>query len=85
MQDNSGPEYQLYGIHNVNLVKTVFGNWGVIGQPTIDGPSGAWIYESNEYIGDVSLLVGAEVTYDDDGVEKTFKSVVTCPVERPDE
>ena len=59
---NSGQEYRRSGIHNGNLVKTVFGNWGVVGQPAYLGPRGAWIDENNGYIGDVSLLVGAEVT-----------------------
>ena len=62
-----------------NLVKTVFGNWGVVGQPADKGNRGAWIYDNNGYIGDVSPLVGAEVTVG----TKTFHSVVVCPVARP--
>ena len=83
-QENSGQEYRRSAIHNGNLVKTVFGNWGVVGQPGYEGPRGAWINDNNGYIGDVSLLVGAEVTSpDQSGDPVTFHSVVVCPVNRP--
>jgi len=77
----SGREYRKTGIHNGNRVKTVFGNWGVIGQPADMGRRGAWIYDNNGYVGDVSLLVGAEVRDPATGI--VFRSVVTCPVDRP--
>ena len=82
---NSGRLYRRTGIHNANLVRTVFGNWGVIGQPAQKGPRGAWIYDTNGYIGDVSPIVGAEVWYHDKGLDTniTFHSVVVCPVDRP--
>jgi hypothetical protein len=76
----SGREYRRSAVMRGNLVKTVFGNWGVIGQPASQGARGAWIYENNGYIGDVSPLVGAEVVTSD-GIE--FHSVVVCPVSRP--
>ncbi|MBN2416315.1 hypothetical protein JXO52_10760 [bacterium] len=76
----SGPQYQRSAIMRGNLVKTVFGNWGVIGQPADKGARGAWIYDNNGYIGDVSPMVGAEVTTADG---TTFHSVVVCPVDRP--
>ncbi|MBN1782948.1 hypothetical protein JW948_17575 [bacterium] len=76
----SGPEYHRSAIMRGNLVKTVFGNWGVIGQPDIKGARGAWIYENNGYIGDVSPMVGAEVVTDEGTV---FHSVVISPVSRP--
>lgn len=76
----SGPQYYRSAVHNANRVKTVFGNWGVIGQPTDTRPRGAWKYESNGYIGDVSLFVGAEVKTANN---IKFHSVVTCPVARP--
>ena len=81
----SGREYRRTGIHNGNLVRTVFGNWGVIGQPSSKGPRGAWLFDTNGYIGDVSPMVGAEVTYHDDQSDTTIKfhSVVICPVDRP--
>ena len=83
-QQESGQEYRRSAIHNGNLVKTVFGNWGVVGQPAYEGPRGAWINENNGYVGDVSLLVGAEVTApNSDGEAITFHSVVVCPVDRP--
>ena len=75
----SGRENRRSAVMRGNLVKTVFGNWGVIGQPANKGARGAWIYENNGYIGDVSLLVGAEVVSNG----KTFHSVVVCPVDRP--
>ena len=75
----SGFEYHRSAIMRGNLVKTVFGNWGVIGQPASEGCRGAWIYDNDGYIGDVSPMVGAEVK----SGSKTFHSVVTCPVARP--
>jgi hypothetical protein len=65
-----------------NRVMTVFGNWGVIGQPVDNRPRGAWIYPSNGYLGDVSLFVGAEVK-DKNAGNSIFHSVETCPVARP--
>ncbi len=75
----SGREYRRSSYMKGNLVKTVFGNWGVIGQPAQKGLRGAWIYDNNGYVGDVSPLVGAEVIKGD----TTFHSVVVCPVQRP--
>ena len=83
-QQESGDIYRRYGIHNGNLVKTVFSNWGVVGQPGDKGPQGAWINDNNGYIGDVSLLVGVELESSNNNNENiTFHSVVTCPVDRP--
>ena len=83
-QQESGQEYRRSAIHNGNLVKTVFGNWGVVGQPAYAGPRGAWINDNNGYIGDVSLLVGAEViSPNQNGEPITFHSVVVCPINRP--
>ncbi len=75
----SGPEYRRSAVMNANQVRTVFGNWGVIGQPASGGPRGAWKNDNNGYLGDVSPLVGAEVKSNN----KTFHSVVTTPTERP--
>lgn len=75
----SGREYRRSSIMRGNLVKSVFGNWGVIGQPAQKGSRGAWIYDNNGYIGDVSPLVGAEVKVGN----QTFHSVVVSPVDRP--
>jgi hypothetical protein len=82
---DSGPLYYRSAVHNGNRVKTVFGNWGVIGQPIDTRPRGAWIYSSNGYIGDVSLFVGAEVKMKNGTPNKNvvFHSVLTCPVNRP--
>ena len=83
-QNPSGREYRRTAIHNGNQVKTVFGNWGVIGQPAQKGPRGAWKNPNNGYIGDVSPLIGAEVTTTDSlGEDVTFHSVLIPPVDRP--
>ena len=80
----SGREFRRSAIMRGNLVKTVYGNWGVIGQPDEKGSRGAWIYDNNGYIGDVSPLVGVEVTAPDTaGKMVTFHSVITCPISRP--
>lgn len=81
--------FRKVGIHNGNLVKTVFGNWGVIAQPSNQGPPLAWKYDDNGYAGDVSILVGLELyfpRYDSvrgEMVVDTVHSVVICPVDRP--
>ena len=83
-QNPSGREYRRTAVHNGNQVKTVFGNWGVIGQPPSQGPRGAWKNPNNGYIGDVSPLIGAEVTTTDTaGNQVTFHSVLIPPVDRP--
>ena len=83
-QNPSGREFRRTAIHNGNQVKTVFGNWGVIGQPAAKGPRGAWKNPNNGYIGDVSPLIGAEVTTNDSlGNTVTFHSVLIPPVDRP--
>lgn len=77
----SGREYRRSAVHNGNQVRSVFGNWGVIGQPPDGGPRGAWKNDNNGYLGDVSPMVGAEIKWNG-GI---FHSVVTVPVERPTE
>ena len=80
----SGRVHRKNAVHKGNLVKTVFGNWGVVGQPSDKGPRGAWIHENNGYVGDVSPFVGAQITtLDTSGTEKTFHTVVVSPVNRP--
>ncbi|MBN2008875.1 hypothetical protein JW960_05980 [candidate division KSB1 bacterium] len=80
----SGREFRRHSVMRGNLVKTVYGNWGVIGQPSEVGDRGAWIYDNNGYIGDVSPFVGVEVmTADSAGQSKKFHSVITSPVARP--
>ncbi len=75
----SGREYRRTAVHNANQVRTVFGNWGVIGQPGSAGPRGAWKNDNNGYLGDVSPIVGAEISWQG----TTFHSVVSVPVDRP--
>ncbi|MGA2623275.1 MAG: hypothetical protein ABSF91_05415 [Bacteroidota bacterium] len=85
----SGSQYQRSAVMNGNQVRTVFGNWGVIGQPIDTRPRGAWKNDNDGYLGDVSPFVGAEVRYrwpDTAGhaaSDTSFHSVVTCPVSRP--
>ncbi|MEX1274683.1 MAG: hypothetical protein WEE20_02050 [Bacteroidota bacterium] len=77
----SGREFRRSAVHNGNQVRSVFGNWGVIGQPSTGGPRGAWKNDNNGYLGDVSPMVGAEVKWG----AGLFHSVMTVPVERPTE
>lgn len=80
----SGREYRRTGLHNGNLVRTVFGNWGVVAQPADEGPRGAWINDNNGYIGDVSPLIGLKITADDtSGTPVNFHSVIVTPADRP--
>lgn len=90
-QQPSDRIYRRFAIMNGNQVQTVFGNWGVIGQPQEQGHRGAWKYPNNGYLGDVSPLVGAEVRYDSvfrggrwiQTPNSVYHSVATCPVNRP--
>jgi hypothetical protein len=75
----SGREYQRSAIMDGNQVKTVFGNWGVIGQPANVGYRGSWRNPNDGYIGDVTPMIGAEINWG----YSTFHSVATCPVARP--
>ena len=56
-QQTSGRAYRRSAIMDGNQVRTVFGNWGVIGQPQEQGKRGSWKYPNNGYLGDVSPLV----------------------------
>ncbi len=83
---HSGPEYYRSAVMNGNNIMTVFGNWGVIGQPVDTRPRGAWLAPSNGYIGDNSILIGLELPIKDhnnDGSPDTIHSVITAPVARP--
>ncbi|MDD8016927.1 MAG: T9SS type A sorting domain-containing protein [Bacteroidota bacterium] len=82
----SGLQYYRSAVMNGNNIKTVFGNWGVIGQPADTRPRGAWLYETNGYIGDESILLGIEFPikdYNGDSKSDTVHSVITSPVSRP--
>ncbi len=76
----SGRQYYLTAVHNGNRVMTIFGNYGVIGQPSTSSVRGSWKFPTNGYVGDVSLFVGAEIQLPGN---VTFHSVVSCPVQRP--
>ncbi|MCU7494886.1 MAG: hypothetical protein HF314_14660 [Ignavibacteria bacterium] len=84
------PIWSRTGVHNGNQVRTVFRNSGVIAQPASDGPRGAWKFDDNGYIGDVSPLIGVRLPIKDyprngvkDGIPDTIHSVVITPVDRP--
>lgn len=72
-------QFRRTAILNGNQVRTVFGNWGVIGQPAESGKRGSWKDDNNGYLGDVSPLVAAEVRYRD----TTFRAAILSPVARP--
>ncbi|MGE5364543.1 MAG: hypothetical protein ACM3SM_10455 [Bacteroidota bacterium] len=78
------------GVHSGNMVRTVFTNYGCIGQPGDQGPMAAWKYNTNGYVGDISPVVGVRLPIRDyiinhhlDGKPDTLYSVVICPVDRP--
>ena len=89
--DRGTSNFRKVGVHRGNQVRTVFSNYGVIAQPGSEGPRGAWKYDANGYIGDVSPLVGLRLPVRDyrrgtiaaDGIPDTIYSVIITPVDRP--
>ena len=89
--ERGSPNYRKVGVHRGNQVRTVFSNYGVIAQPGNEGPSGAWKYDANGYVGDVSPVVGLRLPIRDyrrgalplDGISDTLYSVIITPVNRP--
>lgn len=82
------PNFRKVGVHRGNQVRTVFTNYGVIAQPGNEGPRGAWRYDANGYVGDVSPLVGLRLPIRDwrpDSLNRpdTIYSVIITPVDRP--
>ncbi len=80
------PTFRKVGVHRGNQVRTVFTNFGMIAQPEDQGPRGAWKYDANAYVGDVSPLVGVRLpikNYYGDEVADTLHSVIITPVSRP--
>ncbi len=83
--------FRKVGVMRGNQVRTVFSNYGVIAQPGSEGPRGAWKYDANGYVGDVSPLVGLRLPIKDyrkgttplDGIPDTLYSVIITPVDRP--
>lgn len=86
--------FRKVGVHRGNQVRTVFSNYGVIAQPGTEGPRGAWKFDANGYVGDVSPVVGIRLPLRDygavvggtrvfDGIIDTVYSVVITPVDRP--
>ncbi len=57
------------GIHRGNQARTIFSNGGVIAQPTSGGPRGAWKYDDNGYVGDVSPVLGVRLPIKDYGTQ----------------
>ena len=89
--DRGTPNFRKVGVHRGNQVRTVFSNYGVIAQPGNEGPRGAWRYDANGYVGDISPLVGLRLPIRDyrrganppDGIPDTLYSVIITPVDRP--
>lgn len=78
--------FRKVGVHRGNQVRTVFTNYGVIAQPGAEGPRGAWKFDPNGYVGDVSPLVGLRLPikdYTNNGLTDTIHSVIITPVDRP--
>lgn len=63
------PNFRKVGVHRGNQVRTVFSNYGVIAQPGEEGPRGAWKYDANGYVGDVSPVVGIRLPIKDYGIQ----------------
>jgi hypothetical protein len=61
--------FRKVGVHRGNQVRTVFSNYGVIAQPGTEGPRGAWKFDANGYVGDVSPVVGIRLPVRDYGVQ----------------
>lgn len=89
--ERGSSNFRKVGVHRGNQVRTVFSNYGVIAQPGEEGPRGAWKFDANGYVGDVSPLVGVRLPIADywrgavppDGINDTIYSVVITPVNRP--
>lgn len=82
------PNFRKVGVHRGNQVRTVFTNYGVIAQPGNEGPRGAWKFDANGYVGDVSPLVGLRLPIrdwrpDSLNLPDTIFSVIITPVDRP--
>ncbi|MBA4251955.1 MAG: hypothetical protein C0425_10510 [Chlorobiaceae bacterium] len=78
--------YRKVGIHRGNQVRTIFSNYGVIAQPGDQGPRGAWKFDANGYVGDVSPIVAVRLPIMDlnnDGRIDTAYSAIVTPVSRP--
>lgn len=75
LSDYRGSEnYQYINIHSGNKVRTTFYNYGLVGN--VGAISGEWpIGTGNEYIGDVTPLVGVEFVHPSGD---TIRSVITC-------
>ncbi|MCF8413333.1 MAG: T9SS type A sorting domain-containing protein [Melioribacteraceae bacterium] len=89
------PNNRKVGTLDGNNIKTVFSNWGVIGQWGDQGPRLAYKYENNGYIGDMSIVLGLQLpvkkyiretnsVFDTLATENdTLHSVIVTPVARP--
>ena len=79
--------YRKAGVMRGNQVRTVFSNYGVIGNPGNQGPQVAWKYDANGYADDISALVGVKLPLQKDPNNKnyldTVVEVIIPPVDRP--
>jgi len=83
------PTSRRVGVHDGNEVRTVFTNYGVIGQPGSQGPNTAWKYNANGYATDIQPIVGVQLPIRDyrvngvrDGDPDTLHSVIGCNASR---
>jgi hypothetical protein len=91
LAQHGDPQNRRVGNLDANQIKTVFTNYGVIGQPSSEGPQFGWIYPQNGYAGDMSIVLGLELpirdyrrgTIPQDGIPDTIHSVIITPVARP--
>ncbi len=86
------PTARRVGVHRGNQVRTVFTNYGVIGQPGSQGPNTAWKYDNNGYATDIQPLVGVRLPIRDyivngffDGRPDTLYSVIGTNASRSGE
>jgi len=86
------PTARRVGVHRGNQVRTVFTNYGVIGQPGSQGPQCAWKYDNNGYAADVQPLIAVRLPIQDyrvngvyDGKPDTLFSVIGCNADRAGE
>ena len=87
----SGEQYRRSAVIDGNSIETVITNYAVIAQPSNVGPKFSWNGIYNEYLSDISILLGLELPIADywmgnippDGILDTIHSVIITPVDRP--
>lgn len=73
-QYKGDPLYRYENIHSGNKVRTIFYNYGLVGN--LNEISGEWpLGTGNEYVGDVTICVGVEYVHP---ANDTIHTVITC-------